>query len=138
MTILSGRLAGLAIGLFALTIALESDAAAPTCAFGREGHGPEGRDGEVGTVGGFELGSFLAPVDSAIDAAFIAQVATQGAVDCTTPAARAVPGGFEVITTRVQTCGGRVDELRVLVDASGVATLVEMVKVRGGSGGVCP
>jgi hypothetical protein len=51
MTILSGRLAGLAGGLFALALALQGPAlAAPASAFGREVNVGEPRDGYVGTM----------------------------------------------------------------------------------------
>jgi hypothetical protein len=50
MTILSGRLAGLAAALFALTLAFDSAVAAPASAFGREVQVREARDGYVGTL----------------------------------------------------------------------------------------
>ena len=50
MTILSGRLAGLAGALFALMLALEPASAAPASAFGREVKTFEARDGYVGTM----------------------------------------------------------------------------------------
>jgi hypothetical protein len=50
MTILSGRLAGLASALFALTLAFEPAAAAPASAFGRVVQLSEARDGYVGTM----------------------------------------------------------------------------------------
>src|SRR6185503_19775574 len=50
MTILSGRLAGLATALFALTLAFDSASAAPASAFGREVKIAEAKDGYVGTL----------------------------------------------------------------------------------------
>ena len=51
MTILSGRLAGLAGVMFALMLALEPASAAPASAFGREVKVAEARDGYVGQAG---------------------------------------------------------------------------------------
>ncbi len=50
MTILSGRLAGLAGALFALTLVVQPASAAPASAFGREVKVAEARDGYIGTM----------------------------------------------------------------------------------------
>src|SRR5690348_5490941 len=50
MTVLSGRLAGLAIAVFALMLAVQPASAAPASAFGREVKVAEAKDGYVGTL----------------------------------------------------------------------------------------
>lgn len=96
------------------------------------------RGDEVGTVGQGEVGAFLAPADSVHDAAFLAQVATAGSVDCTAPAARAVSGGIEILTTTQYPCGGAVEESRVLIAPDGSATVLETALIQRGVETICP
>jgi hypothetical protein len=96
------------------------------------------RGDETGVVGRSGLVAFLAPIDEVSDAAYLAQIATLGGVDCTVPAARAVPGGHEVVTRRTQTCGGAVDDFRVFVGEDGATMILEQVSVSRGEEIVCP
>jgi hypothetical protein len=96
------------------------------------------RGDEVGVVGRADLVSFLAPTDDVFDAAFLAQIETLGVVDCTAPAARAVPGGHEVVTRRTATCGGAVDDFRVFVGTDGTAMILESVNASPGEEMICP
>jgi hypothetical protein len=95
------------------------------------------RGDEVGAVGVRELASFLAPVENPSDAAFLAEVATLGTVDCTKPSVREVTGGFEVITTTTDPCGGQVTESLTFVASDGTATVRQQVETVAGSGGEC-
>lgn len=95
------------------------------------------RGDEVGEVGAGELSAFLAPVDDAFDAAFLASVATLGAVDCSTPAVRAVEGGWEVVTTTSGYCSAT-SESRVFVDDDGGVSIEETVVISEGPEQVCP
>ena len=96
------------------------------------------RGDEVGAVGTSALGAFLAPIENAADAAYLAQVATLGAADCSAPSVRAVAGGFEVVTRTVYPCGGAVHESLVHVDESGAVTVLEQVVVEEGRDELCP
>lgn len=96
------------------------------------------RGDEVGVVGRSDLEAFLLPTDDVYDAAFLAQVATLGSVDCSAASARAVPGGHEVVTRRSETCGGGVIDFRVFVGEDGVTTIVEQVQVTPAEDVICP
>lgn len=96
------------------------------------------RGDEVGTIGRGELGPFLAPADSVHDAAFLAQVASAGSVDCSAAAGRAVEGGIEIITTTQYPCGGAIEENRVLIAEDGSATVLETALIQRGVETICP
>ncbi len=95
------------------------------------------RADEVGAIGTKELAAFLAPIENASDAVFIAEVTTLGAVDCVKPSVRAVTGGFEVITTTTSPCGGGVTESLTFVGADGSAMIRQEVQTSAPSGGEC-
>jgi hypothetical protein len=80
------------------------------------------------------LGSFLAPIENPSDAAFIAEIATEGVANCT-HSVRMVDGGFEVITETTYPCGGEQDESRVFVATDGTVTIREHVVLSAPSGG---
>ncbi len=96
------------------------------------------RGDEVSAVGASGLAAFLAPVDTPAEAAFLAQVATQGSVDCTIPSAAEVDGGYEIYLVRTQPCGGQVVELRVFVSETAETSVVEQVTVNEGEDIICP
>lgn len=96
------------------------------------------RGDEVSAVGASGLAAFLAPVDTPAEAAFLAQVATQGSVDCTIPSAVEVEGGYEIYLVRTQPCGGQVVELRVFVSETAETSVVEQVTVNEGEDILCP
>ncbi|MEM9075241.1 MAG: hypothetical protein AAGE52_42485 [Myxococcota bacterium] len=96
------------------------------------------RGDEVGVIGTGAVNAFLAPVASAANAAFLAQVQTRGFVACDIPAAQEVPGGFEVITTTTFPCGGAVEDSRVFVGADGETTVLETAVVNRGREEICP
>jgi len=103
---------------------------------------PEGfivavRGDVVESVGARTLPAFLGALDAA-DAAFLAEIATHGVVDCTRPAARRVEGGLEVVTTTTQTCGGRRTEQRVFVSNEGAVTVRETRVLHRGVDEICP
>lgn len=81
--------------------------------------------------------SFLGALDAA-DAAFLAEIATRGRVDCARPSVRKVDRGFEVITTTVQMCGGGRSEQRVFVSATGIASVRETRVLDRGEEMICP
>lgn len=96
------------------------------------------RGDEVGVIGAAGLAAFLSPADTVVDAAFLAQVATRGRVDCSAPAGRVTSEGIEIITRTEYPCGGALEEHRVLVEASGVATVLETALLEPGTETICP
>lgn len=95
------------------------------------------RGDEVGVIGAADLAAFLSPADTVVDAAFLAQVATRGSVDCSAPAGRITPDGIEIITRTDYPCGGAREEHRVLVEPSGVATVLETALLEPGTETIC-
>ncbi len=95
------------------------------------------RGDEVGVIGQSDLATFLSPAEL-VDAAFLAQVATRGNVDCSAPAGRVTPEGIEIITRTEYPCGGALEEHRVLVEPTGIATVLETALLRPGTDEICP
>jgi hypothetical protein len=96
------------------------------------------RADEVRAIGRAGLGAFLAPVETPVEAGYLAHVVTNGGtVSCDSPSARAVPGGYEVLTAQ-SGCDGGQTEQRVFVGTDGSATIRETVVVKQGSGQACP
>lgn len=96
------------------------------------------RGSTLAAVGFEELAAFLSPIDNPANAAFLAQAVTVGVVDCTQGAARVVAGGYEVLTTTSQTCGGGQTEQRVFVATDGSWTVRETQILSESADVVCP
>lgn len=93
------------------------------------------RGDEVGVVrNAQQLGAFLDPVDTVKDAALVATWNGHG-VRCGGKDARAVPGGFQLVTTTGSACGEGThrDENVVTVTSNGTFSVNETVVVERGS-----